>query len=159
MKFEPISPPLSFLDKDIFQPWWHENGLSFRIRKETCGDEGSVIAICLSVAKGKSLEKMILTYLPEYSRHASVTVMAAERGQKKGQQRLRILLWRDDGGIEIIHTNKTLLDVLEGSKLWKKHGERELKEKDLRLERLEDTDSEVEEQGRHKSEGSLVKSA
>ena len=153
------SPPPSFMANEIFQAWWHESGLSFRIKQETCGEDKSVILIYLQVAKGTSLEKLPLTYVPIYLRQASFTMLAEERGQEKGKQGLRILFCIPNGGIEVKYTNKTLLDVLEYSKLWRKHGSREVRGKDLRLEHLEDTDSEVEDQNRQNWEGQLEGSA
>ena len=81
------------------------------------------------------------------------------KNQEKGKQGLKILFCMPNGGIEIKYINKTLVNVLEGSKLWRKHGRPGTGGKSLRLEHLEDTDSEVEDQDRKGYEGRSKKPA
>ena len=107
--FRSTSPPRSFTDMKVLQSWWHESGLSFRTSWEVCGDDSSVVLICLQVAKEASLERLPLTYVPVNLRDASFTVIVGESTAEPGKQDLQILFCMPKGGIELKNTNMTLL--------------------------------------------------
>lgn len=129
----------------ILPPWWHESGLSFRLKDERCGESRSLIVIQLEIAKGASLEALPLTYEPNSLSGADFTVIHVTRDQGNiEKEELAIVFCIPNGGIEVKYINKTLPEILEGSRLWQKHGGRTIGESNLSLEDLEDSDSEIE---------------